>query len=148
MHATETNGKVESDCELCREVGGSLVWEDALCRVVSVADSDYPGFCRVILQRHLAEMTDLPSTEQMQLMRVVLAVESAILRLYRPDKVNLASFGNLTPHVHWHVTPRWRDDRHFPNPIWGLAQRNEAPIRERVDDRRLGGEITASLNSV
>jgi diadenosine tetraphosphate (Ap4A) HIT family hydrolase len=41
----------------------------------------------------------------------------------RPDKVNLASLGNVVPHLHWHVIPRFRDDAHFPNPIWGTSLR-------------------------
>ncbi len=119
-------------CELCRSPGGELVWEDALCRVVRVADPDYPGFCRVILQRHAREMSDLPLNEQQQLMRVVFAVESALRCLYQPDKINLASFGNMTPHVHWHVIPRWSDDRHFPNPVWGTAYREKSSARAVV----------------
>ncbi|HXD50505.1 MAG TPA: HIT domain-containing protein, partial [Burkholderiales bacterium] len=38
-------------------------------------------------------------------------------------KINLAAFGNMTPHLHWHVIPRNADDAHFPNPIWGERQR-------------------------
>ena len=135
----------DENCELCGVVGGSLLWEDALCRVVQVADSDYPGFCRVIVQRHIAEMTELTSDEQLHLMRVVFAVETVLRRLYRPDKINLASLGNVTPHLHWHVIPRWRDDRHFPNPIWGKAMREDAPIRPPVDDSLLCREMAAAV---
>jgi diadenosine tetraphosphate (Ap4A) HIT family hydrolase len=138
-------GLDEARCELCDPVGGALLWEDALCRVVQVADSDYSGFCRVILKRHVAEMTDLASEEQLHLMRVVLAVEAVLRRLYQPDKINLASLGNVTPHLHWHVIPRWRDDRHFPNPIWGEVQRASCVIRPPVETARLGQEIRAAL---
>jgi diadenosine tetraphosphate (Ap4A) HIT family hydrolase len=113
-----------------------------------VADADYPGFCRVILHRHLREMTDLPHKERMQLMTVVFAVESAVRRLYEPDKVNLASLGNMTPHVHWHLIPRWRDDRHFPQPIWAATQRASAATqRQLVDGRQLGDQIIAALRT-
>jgi diadenosine tetraphosphate (Ap4A) HIT family hydrolase len=44
----------------------------------------------------------------------------------RPDKVNLASLGNVVPHLHWHVIPRYRDDAHFPAPVWGQKQRSAA----------------------
>jgi diadenosine tetraphosphate (Ap4A) HIT family hydrolase len=40
-----------------------------------------------------------------------------------PDKINLASLGNMTPHLHWHVIPRFKQDKHFPQPIWGVPQR-------------------------
>lgn len=110
-------------CELCVSNGGRLLWRNAFCRIVSVADPDYPGFCRVILNRHVAEMTDLADDEQQELMRVVFAVEAVVREVVKPDKINLASLGNMVPHVHWHVIPRWREDRCFPNPIWAPAQR-------------------------
>ncbi|WP_300452008.1 HIT family protein [Accumulibacter sp.] len=136
-----------NNCELCGSPGGEVVWESALCRVVMVADADYPGYCRIILHKHLREMTDLPEKERMQLMSVVFAVESAVRGLYQPDKVNLASLGNMTPHVHWHLIPRWRDDRHFPHPVWAAAQRASAPRRSPVDGRQLGERIIAALRS-
>jgi diadenosine tetraphosphate (Ap4A) HIT family hydrolase len=132
-------------CELCDSPGGEQVWEDKLCRVVRVADTDYPGFCRVILNRHSREMTDLGEAERTHVMRIVFAVESALRTLYQPDKINLASFGNVVPHVHWHVIPRWRDDRHFPQPVWGTPQRVASPARLAVSNRRLGDEIAARL---
>jgi diadenosine tetraphosphate (Ap4A) HIT family hydrolase len=61
-------------------------------------------------------------------MRVVLAVEEAVREAMMPDKMNLASLGNVTPHVHWHVIPRFADDRHFPSPVWGEPRR-AAPHR-------------------
>ena len=56
-------------------------------------------------------------------MDVVLATERALRQVVQPDKINLASLGNLVPHLHWHVIPRWKDDSHFPAPIWARAQR-------------------------
>jgi diadenosine tetraphosphate (Ap4A) HIT family hydrolase len=111
------------DCELCSGPGGETVFEDGLCRVVRVADPDYPGFCRVIWHAHVAEMTDLPATERRHLMAVVFAVETALRGLCRADKINLASFGNMVPHLHWHVIPRFRGDRHFPQPVFAAPQR-------------------------
>ena len=137
----------ENHCELCGSPGGDLIWEDALCRVVSVAEPDYPGFCRVILNRHEREMSDLPAGEQQQLMRVVFAVEMVLRHLYQPDKINLASFGNMTPHVHWHVIPRWENDRHFPYPVWGAAQRVNLPTRTLVNSRQLRSELATLLDA-
>jgi diadenosine tetraphosphate (Ap4A) HIT family hydrolase len=107
------------DCPFCSEAGGEIVWEDDLARVILAGEKDHPGFCQVILDRHVKEMTDLPVDEASRLMQIVFAVEAAQRALLDPDKVNLASFGNQVPHVHWHVIPRFADDPHFPNPTWG-----------------------------
>lgn len=135
------------ECELCHTPGGELLWADDLCRVVAVDDADYPGFCRVILNRHVKEMTDLDADQQLALMRVVLAVEEVIRRLHRPDKVNLASFGNVVPHLHWHVIPRWHDDRHFPQPVWGTPQRTGSPSHPPVARQQLISALASRLGA-
>jgi diadenosine tetraphosphate (Ap4A) HIT family hydrolase len=122
---------------LCAYSGGTVLWEGAGCRVVRVADAHYPGFCRVIWNEHVREMTDLTANGRRTLMDVVFAVERAVRDLFSPDKVNLASFGNMTPHLHWHVIPRWRDDRHFPEPVWGSVQREGTAARPAVSDESL-----------
>lgn len=113
-------------CELCDNPGSNILWQDDLCRVILVDDDDYPGFCRVILNRHVKEMTDLPLQERHRVMEAVFATEEAVREVLQPDKINLASLGNMVPHVHWHVISRFADDRHFPNPIWGETKRDKA----------------------
>ena len=114
-------------CELCDSPGGDTLWQDELCRVVLVQDRDYPGFCRVILNRHVSEMTDLDAATRQRLMRVVFATEQALRQLLRPAKINLASLGNMVAHLHWHVIARFADDKHFPDPVWSEARRAGVP---------------------
>lgn len=133
-------------CELCEAVRAGVLWQDSFCRVVAVGDPDYPGTCRVILNRHAGEMTDLTARERSRLMKVVLATESALRVVARPDKINLASLGNAVPHLHWHVIPRYFDDRHFPRSIW--AQPVRSPRRRRAPDRhQLARKLKALLGN-
>lgn len=128
---------VDQECVLCAEPGGRVLWRSARCRVVRVDDPEYPGFCRVIWNAHVREMTDLAAVDRDYLMAVVFAVEAVVRQSFRPDKINLASFGNMVPHLHWHVIPRWTDDRHFPEPVWGRAQRDGRTDRPLVEDAEL-----------
>jgi len=116
-----------TSCELCKTTSGTSLWRGELCRVALIEDEDYPGFCRVIWNRHIKEMTDLNEDEQHAFMNVVFVVESALREIMQPDKINLASLGNMTPHLHWHIIPRYVLDKHFPNPIWGTPQRAGVP---------------------
>lgn len=135
-----------ADCEFCHSPGGPVLWQNHLCRVVRVDEPDYPGFCRVILERHARELSDLGEGERSALMAVVFAVEEAVRETMQPDKMNVASLGNMTPHVHWHIVPRYRDDRHFPNPIWAAPQRERAVVAERVKrSAGLAAAITSRL---
>lgn len=141
-------GSDNQSCELCMNPGGAVLWQSASCRVVRVDDAHYPGFCRVIWNAHVREMTDLDAAAQASLMRVVLAVESVVRRLFNPDKINLASFGNMVPHVHWHIIPRWQDDRHFPEPIWGSVRREGLTPRPVVSDAALMQALSVALTNI
>ena len=114
---------MSTGCELCDGNGGEVLYRDAQLRVVLVDDAQYPGFCRVILNAHVKEMTDLPPASRSAMMQMVMKVESALRATLSPDKINLASLGNMTPHLHWHVIPRFNDDAHFPSPVWAALQR-------------------------
>ncbi|MBK9244381.1 MAG: HIT family protein [Burkholderiales bacterium] len=116
-------------CPLCHPHNERRIHADRQLRVILVEDSGYPGYCRVIWQAHVAEMTDLSPADSSRLMAVVLAVEDALRDVLRPAKINLASFGNVVPHLHWHVIPRFADDPHFPEPLWGARQREPDPVR-------------------
>jgi diadenosine tetraphosphate (Ap4A) HIT family hydrolase len=50
----------------------------------------------------------------------------------------------MTPHVHWHVVPRFRDDRHFPDPIWAAPKRDRAAVPEERT-RRSAGLVAALI---
>ena len=90
-------------------------------------------------------MTDLTEAERMHLMEVVFAVESVLREQLDPAKINLASLGNVVPHLHWHVIPRYDDDPHFPQPIWSTPRRPVASDRPHSDTAALAGAIAAAL---
>lgn len=123
----------QAGCELCDADGGRLVLADAWLRVVLVDDARFPGFARVIWNDHVREMSDLDADARQRLLAAVHAVERAQRDVLAPTKINLASLGNVTPHVHWHVIPRFADDSHFPQPVWGEPQRTppEASLAAR-----------------
>lgn len=128
-----------------------MLWRDGFCRIVRVPSgdldefADYSGFLRIVLNRHVSEMTDLPSAERERLMRVVLACEQVVRSLFRPDKINLASLGNVVPHLHWHVIARYRDDRHFPDPVWAAPRRAARAEFPRVAHDDLASGLAAAL---
>jgi diadenosine tetraphosphate (Ap4A) HIT family hydrolase len=105
------------------------VYRNDKLSVILVDDAAYPGFCRVIWNEHVKEMSDLAPADRMLLNDAVWHVELALRDVMKPGKVNVASLGNVVPHLHWHVIPRYADDAHFPNPVWTAAVRTtEEPI--------------------
>lgn len=114
---------MSNQCVFCHSLGGELLWQDDLCRIVLVDDENYLGFCRVILNKHVKEMTDLNDVQRMRVMQITFAVEQVLRDVLQPTKINLATLGNKTPHIHWHVIPRFETDVHFPETIWSAKVR-------------------------
>lgn len=135
-------------CELCEQDGGIVVVRTDLLRVIRVDDTAYPAFYRVIWNEHVAEWTDLIPAHRSLLMQTVAKVETVLRRLVKPTKINLASLGNVVPHLHWHVIARFDWDAHFPQPIWGAVQRTVEPAplqRLPVSLAALDAAIVAEL---
>ena len=113
----------EPGCELCDLAAPMTVYADSKLSVIIVDDANYPGFCRVIWRDHVREMSDLAREDRLLLNEAVYQVEQAVREVMAPAKVNVASLGNVVPHLHWHVIPRYTDDAHFPAPVWAAAVR-------------------------
>jgi diadenosine tetraphosphate (Ap4A) HIT family hydrolase len=130
-------------CELC-ELTVPPVYRDDKLSVILVDDPNYPGFCRVIWNDHVREMSDLSPADRMLLNDAVWHVETAVRDVMGPDKINVASLGNVVPHLHWHVIPRYVDDVHFPNPVWAASVRQ--PDEKSLAARRARlARLTAAI---
>ena len=127
-----------SNCILCKDElkpeEGALIWRGDDCRVILVNDPDLPGFCRVIWNQHISEVSDLTYGERELLMNLVNAVEEAVRHVMHPDKVNLAALGNQVPHIHWHVIPRYKDDAFFPGSAW--SARTQQTLASTLEERK------------
>ena len=139
-----------ANCVLCKAKltpeEGELIWRGDDCRVILVNDPDLPGFCRVIWNQHLAEMSDLTYGEREHIMALVFTVEEAVRHVMQPDKINLAALGNIVPHIHWHVIPRFQDDAFFPGSPWSTRVQ-ETPQSFLEARRELAKELPAVIRS-
>lgn len=117
-----------SICPLCQAQSETVLLQNEVLRVILVTDQALtPAYCRVIWQQHVAEMTDLSVTERQQLMDMVYRVEQAMRDTLQPTKINLASFGTMVPHQHWHVVARFENDAHYPDSIWSVPHHQNTP---------------------
>ena len=120
-------------CELCELAASSKVVANDKFSVILADEANYPGFARVIWNEHVREVSDLIDADRLLLNDAVWKLEQAVREVMWPLKVNVASLGNVVPHLHWHVIPRYADDAHFPAPVWALAVRetSDAVLEQR-----------------
>lgn len=133
-----------TDCPLCTVSTDCVLWADAACFVLLATAPGIGDLCQVVWRHHVSEMTDLKAADRTHVMAVVYAVEEALRALVAPTKINLASLGNVVPHLHWHVIPRYLDDAFFPDPIWARARRT-ASARAALPAAAIGAHVTRHL---
>ncbi len=122
-----------------------MVAQGTQWRVIHAEEAGFPAFYRVVWAAHVAEFSDLSDDDRTECMRVVVAVERALRDALAPAKVNVATLGNMVPHLHWHVIARFDWDSHFPSPVWAEARRARDMAREQDVQARLPAAESAMV---
>jgi diadenosine tetraphosphate (Ap4A) HIT family hydrolase len=125
---------MNTNCPLCTSDGGELIWKNHELRVILANEPELPGFCRVVWNEHVAEMSDLSLDQRGRLLHIMFLIEKTMRDVMQPDKVNLAALGNMVPHLHWHIIPRFKEDVFFPGSAWSEKQResNAAHLQKQL----------------
>ena len=99
----------------------------------------YRGQCSLIFDlRHAARPDQLSADEWAALCADLYVAQRAIVSVTHPDHVNVESLGNVVPHLHWHIIPRYVTDPRWGMPVW------TTPL-SAMPDTRLGAHEHASL---
>jgi len=89
---------------------------------IEIEESEIP-WLKIFTQRPYKEMSEVPYQIKLEIYALLDNIEKEMLDYYNPKKINIASFGNYMPHVHWHIMARFEEDSYFPEPMWGTKQR-------------------------
>ena len=90
---------------------------------IEVEKSEIP-WLKIFTQHPYKEMSEVPPEIKLEIYTLLDTIEKEMIAYYAPDKINIASFGNYVPHVHWHIMARFKEDSYFPEPMWGKKQRD------------------------
>ena len=99
----------------------SIIYENTLIKI-EVEESEIP-WLKIFTQVAYKEFSETPNVVKLEIFRTLDIIEKEMLSFLKPKKINIASFGNYVPHVHWHIMARFEEDSYFPEPMWGKKQR-------------------------
>ena len=120
-----TNHKDHANhCDVC-----SKKWPDDEFKIMefsqSIAylhqDQYFPGWCVLVLKHHATELFHLSPEVNVQLLQEVTRLAKALQQVFNAVKINYALFGNLVPHIHWHVIPRLEDDPAIRDAVFAVS---------------------------
>jgi diadenosine tetraphosphate (Ap4A) HIT family hydrolase len=112
-----TNLTFELAPELKRDCIELADWP--LCKVLLLNDSQYPWFILVPRKPGLREIIDLSDDEQVMYLNESALLSKQLIRVFTPDKLNIAALGNIVAQLHIHHIARFTTDIAWPAPVWG-----------------------------
>lgn len=99
----------------------STIYENHLIKI-EIEPSEIP-WLKIFTQEVIKEFSQCCNETKQEIFRALDIIEKEMLEYYKPEKINIASFGNYVPHVHFHIMARFKEDSYFPEPMWGRQQR-------------------------
>lgn len=90
-----------------------------LCQVRIIDNSNYPWFILIPMKNNITEITDLNDSDYELFNYEVRKIAKFLQKEFAPDKLNIATIGNIVSQLHMHVIARFKDDKLFPKPVWG-----------------------------
>ena len=121
-------------------------------------DQAHKGRCALALKNHRKELCECGPEELAAFARDLARASGAVKELWGCDKINLGSFGDTNPHLHFHIVPKYEGGFEFggsfaitnPKPVLlseGEYQEMIAALRESwgCEPSRADGPFGGSL---
>ncbi len=96
-----------------------FIMELKLCQVRLINNANFPWLILIPQIFNLVEITDLSNAEYDLLNAEIKLVSRALQNALNPDKLNIATIGNVVSQLHFHIIARYKNDHLFPKPVWG-----------------------------
>ena len=98
-----------------------LIYKNDLIKI-EIENAEIP-WLKIFTIEDIKEFSQCNNKTKQEIFKYLDIIEKEMLDYFKPDKINIASFGNYVPHVHFHVMARFKEDSYFPEPMWGKKQR-------------------------
>lgn len=90
-----------------------------LSTVLLNKDANYPWVILVPRREGVTEVVQLDNGDRRQLLDESCIIANSLTELFSPDKLNIATIGNIVSQLHMHHVCRFKTDACWPAPVWG-----------------------------
>jgi diadenosine tetraphosphate (Ap4A) HIT family hydrolase len=99
----------------------NIIYQNELVKI-EIENHELP-WLKIFTLQEIKEFSQCDTKTKNEIWRCLDIVEKEMLEYFEPEKINIASFGNYCPHVHFHIQARFKEDSYFPETTWGEKQR-------------------------
>jgi len=100
----------------------NIIYQNNLIKV-EIEPFEIP-WLKIFTIKKIKEFSQCSKELKVEIWEVLDIIEKEMIKYFSPSKINIASFGNYVPHVHFHIQARFKEDSYFPEPTWGRKQRD------------------------
>lgn len=103
------------------ESSSSFIIDLTLCQVRLSNNAAFPWLLLIPHPINTTEIIDLSPPNQALLIQEIALASQVMKNLFNPDKLNVASLGNVVSQLHIHIIARYQTDKAWPNPVWNTV---------------------------
>ena len=156
---TKPSGNKRADrCVVCDRI--QMIAENRNPYFVAELDTGYAvigdfqyfrGYSLFLCKKHVPELHLLPGDFKRDFLVEMSLVGEAVIKSFRPVKLNYELLGNTDPHLHWHLFPRHSDDPNLKGPVSEIDREARHAPSTRPDTETLNTlrrDLLAELKNV
>ncbi|MCD6035334.1 MAG: hypothetical protein K0R63_1075 [Rickettsiales bacterium] len=114
-----------------------------LSRLLLMNNKEFPWLILVPERSGMSELIDLPLSDRIVLMAEITLVSHALKEVVECDKLNVGALGNQVSQLHVHVIARFKEDKAWPEPVWGKISTPYTP----ADAKNFANKIRKHLSN-
>mgnify|MGYP000882300487 CR=1 FL=1 len=141
-----------SDCPLCQRIlrlgersDSALIHEFPQSYWLVGEHQFFHGYTLLLHKAHVRELHDLSPAVSQAFYDELMIASRAVAAVCAPWKMNVSSFGNQVPHLHWHLMPRYDDDPERLRPPWDFSSQFAAHLTSPAEAAALASRLRAAL---
>ena len=95
----------------------------SLSKLLLVNNSLFPWVMLVPKKNDMKEIIDLNEEDRIILMKEISLVSEVMKEIFQPNKLNVATLGNIVEQLHIHIIARYKKDKSWPLSVWTIKEK-------------------------